>query len=167
MADNPKDAAWYGVEDVEGDMDSLIAALNANDPAKYFARYRDDNELTFANDTGAIVIYQVTGDVIVRIVAVCKANVESVAAANIELGVAGATSAIIATTVATDIDAGDIWHDATPDSDIEALSVMKDFIIVEGADIILTLSDQVDSGEITFYCFWTPLSSDGVVEVLV
>lgn len=83
--------------------------------------------------------------------------------AGAELGIAGATDTILATTDVTTIDAGEIWHDATPDADIEAESVSKDFVIVGGADVILTLSAQVDAGVCAFYGRWVALSSDGNV----
>jgi hypothetical protein len=121
--------------------------------------------LTFDNDTGALNIFTVTGDVIVRVVAVCKTSVASVGAGNVELGIAGATGELLPTTLGTDLDAGDIWHDATPDAKIELESVRRDYIISDGNDIILTLSAQIDSGVINFYCEWEPLSIDGNVSV--
>ena len=121
--------------------------------------------LEFANDTGAVNLFTVTGDLIVKIVAACSVNVASAAAGNVEVGVAGSTDAMIATTLATDIDAGEIWHDASPDSDIEALSTMREYIIVGGANIILTCSAQIDSGTIAFYAFVTPLSNGAGVAV--
>lgn len=120
-------------------------------------------ELVFKNDTAPLSLFAVTGDVIVRIKAVCKNDVASAAAANIELGVSADTDAMIGATVATAIDEGEIWHDATPDSSIEAESTSRDYIISGGDDVILTLSGQVDSGAITFYCHWFPLSADGSV----
>lgn len=122
-------------------------------------------ELTFLNDTGALDIFTVTGDVIVRVFGVCKTNLASAGGCNVELGISGTTAALIATTVATAIDLNEIWHDASPDAQIEAESVRKDFIISGGSDIILTLSAQVDSGRIDFYCEWEPLSIDGNVSV--
>ncbi|MEA3225151.1 MAG: hypothetical protein U9Q07_04310 [Planctomycetota bacterium] len=120
--------------------------------------------LTFSNDgAGALNIFTVTGDVIVRIIPVCKTIVASAAAANVELGVSADTDAMIASTLATDIDANEIWLDATPTSPIEPESSSRDYIISNGDDVILTLDAQVDSGAITFYCYWTPLSSDGAV----
>ena len=83
---------------------------------------------------------------------------------NAELGIASDTDKFIAATDVTLIAAEEVWHDATPDSDIELSSVGVECIIANDADIILTLSAQVDSGVIAFYCFWTPLSSDGAVE---
>lgn len=115
---------------------------------------------TFSNTTGAVNLFTVTGDVIVRIIAICKTNLTSAGGCNGEVGIAADTDAIIATTDVTDIDANDIWHDATPDATIEAESVSKDFIISGGADIILTPSAQIDAGAITFYCRWVGLSTD-------
>lgn len=126
--------------------------------------YKATKELTFSNDTGTVSLFTVTGDVLVRVVPVCKTNVASAAAANVEMGVSGDTDAMIASTTATDIDANDIWHDASPDSNIEALSVAREYLIVNSDDIILTLSAQVDSGAITFYCWWTPMSDGGNVQ---
>ena len=90
-------------------------------------------------------------------------NVASGAAANIRMGIAGGTDAIIADTVATALDAREIWHDTSPDSEIEAISVVREFVVSDGNDVILTLSAQVDSGAITFYCYWIPLSITGQV----
>jgi hypothetical protein len=124
---------------------------------------KSTKELTFSNDTGTVSLFTVTGDVLVRMVGICKTNVASAAAANIECGVSADTNAMIASTVATDIDANEIWHDATPDSSIEAASTLREYLISNGDDIILTLDAQVDSGAITFHCFWTPLSEGATV----
>jgi hypothetical protein len=119
--------------------------------------------VTFSNTSGTVNVFSVVGDVIVRLVAVCSTDLASGAGANISLGISGATAGIIASTVATSIDAREIWHDNSPDSELEDVSTMKSFIITDGNDIALTLSAQVDSGVLVFYCFWTPLSSDGQV----
>lgn len=120
-------------------------------------------ELTFSNDTGTVTLFTVTGDVIVRLLPICKTNVASAAAGNIELGVSADVDAMIASTVATEIDANEIWIDASPDASIEAESTSRDYVISNGDDIILTLSAQIDSGAITFYCFWIPLSDGASV----
>jgi hypothetical protein len=122
-------------------------------------------ELTFSNDTGTVTLFTVTGDVYVRIVPICKTSVASAAAGNIRMGVSSVTDAMIPDTVGTDIDQNDIWHDASPDSNIEAESVSRDYIISAGDDVILTLSAQIDSGAITFACHWSPISADGLVVV--
>jgi len=120
-------------------------------------------DLTFSNDTGTVSLFTVTGDVIVKILPVVTTNVASAAAANMELGVVGDTDAMIVPTLATDLDAREIWIDASPTTEIEPLESMRNYPITDGNDVVLTLDAQVDSGAISFYCFWTPLSSDGAV----
>lgn len=120
-------------------------------------------DLTFSNTSTAQTLFTVTGDVIVRIIAVCTTNVASAAAGNVEVGISGTTDAILSTTVGTALIAREIWHDNSPDAEIEATSVMKEYIIADGNDIILTPSAQIDSGALSFYCFWTPLNSTGDV----
>ncbi|MDY6833787.1 MAG: hypothetical protein SVY53_03185, partial [Chloroflexota bacterium] len=67
-------------------------------------------------------VFTVTGDVIVRLTAVCSTSLTFDANATIELGIAGNTAALIAQTDLTveGMAAREIWHDATPDSEIEA-----------------------------------------------
>ena len=116
-------------------------------------------------DAGTFALFTVTGAVIVRVVGeVTETVVEGVGGGTIEVGITGATATIIAQSVATTLDVDEIWHDATPDSDIELLSVLSDVIIVGGADIFATIAGQdITDGTVAFYCFWTPLSSDGLV----
>jgi len=121
-------------------------------------------ELVFSNDgAGALPILTVTGDVIVRVIPICKVLVASAAGANMELGISADTDAMIGSTLATDLDAHEIWVDPTPDSPIEAEDASRNYIISNGDDIILTLDAQVDTGEVTFYVYWHPLSDDGKV----
>lgn len=124
-------------------------------------RFRALKELTFSNDTGALTLFTVTGDVVVELIPVVITNVTSVASANIRLGIIGATNAIITDTLSTELDAREIWISTGPDSEIEPLESRRSYIIAGSNDIILTLSAQVDAGAITFYCFWSPLSVDG------
>lgn len=119
--------------------------------------------LTFSNDTGAVNLFTVTGDVRVNVIAICKTNLASAAAANMELGITGLTNAMLSSTLATDLDAAEFWNDQSPTDDIQAKDRVRGYDISGGADIILTLDAQVDSGAITFYCYWTPHSSDGNV----
>lgn len=119
--------------------------------------------ITFLNDTGTVPVLVVTGDVQIEIIPICKTNVASVAGANIELGVSADVNAIISSTLSTDIAVNDIWFDASPDSSIEAASGIRDYIVSNGDDVIMTLSDQVDSGVIAFYFGWRPLSAGATV----
>lgn len=116
-------------------------------------------------DVGTFALFTVTGSVIVKIIAVCTETVvEGVGGGTIEVGITGDTATIIAQTTSTTLDVNEIWHDATPDADIEALSVMGEFIIVNGMDIFATIAGQnITDGTVEFTCFWTPLSSTGLV----
>lgn len=127
-------------------------------------QFKTIKTLTLSNSTGALDLFTVTGHVDLVIVAVCTTNLASAAAGNIEVGIAGATDAILPTTIATDLDAEEIWHDNAPDSDIEtADEARRNYAIVNDADVIMTLSAQIDSGVIALYCYWTPHSTDGNV----
>lgn len=113
--------------------------------------------------TGAVgvdTLFTITGNVAVRVFAVCSTLLTG-ANATLEVGVVGGTALILAQTTGTDIDAGEVWIDATP-ALIENLPAIK--IVAEGADIIQTIAtDTVDTGVLTYYCLWTPLSADGSV----
>lgn len=112
-------------------------------------------------------IFTVTGSVKARVLAVCTTDLTG-DTATVEVGTENDTAEIIEQTTATDIDAGDLWHDATPDSDIEESSVMSEYVIANGADIVGTCGTaNVTGGVIDFYCFWYPLSEDGNVETTI
>lgn len=163
-ADNNQMRDVIGQKTDTGQGTSIFAKLMQLQNAIGFGPLSATKSLTFSNDTGALNIFTVTGDVEIEITAVCKTNVASAAAANVELGVASDTDAIIGSTLSTDLDADEIWNDASPNSDIEPTSLAKrQYTIVGGADVILTLSAQVDSGVIAFYASWKPLSNDGNV----
>ena len=122
-------------------------------------------ELTFSNDSGALTLFTVTGDVWVNILPVITTDVLSAAVANVRLGVVGNTDAMIVDSVSTALLARAIWVDQTPDYDIETTERIRGYFIIDGNDVILTADAQVDSGAIRFYCFWSPLSTDGNVVV--
>jgi hypothetical protein len=137
--------------------------LNPSKGYESLSKNKVIKELTFSNDTGTVNLFTVTGDVRVSVVAICKTNLASAAAANIELGISGNTGAMLASTLATDIDANEFWNDTSPTGNIQASERIRAYDISNGADIALTLDAQVDSGAITFYCFWTPLSVGATV----
>ena len=110
-------------------------------------------------------LFTVTGQVAVSVIAVCTTDLTFDANATIEVGIGGG-SQIIATSDQTvsALIAREIWHDTTPDAEIELLSVAGEFIITDGNDITLDCAvANVTGGVIEFYCLWYPLSSDGNV----
>lgn len=115
-----------------------------------------------ANDP--FTLFTVTGDVIVRLFGVCTADLVG-DTTTIQVGVVGNTTAFIADTLATDIDANDIWTDATPAIRTEVLAnVLGPHIIINGMDIVeaVTISN-IEAGNIYYVCLWRPLSPDGLV----
>jgi len=126
--------------------------------------HRTEKTVTFTGGSDPVTLFTVTGDVIVRIVPVVTSGVASSAGANVRLGITGNTDAMIADTPAADLDAGELWLDVSPDSEIESADSIRAYIISGGNDIVLTPDDTVDSGSIVFHCYWSPLSTDGKVE---
>ena len=110
-------------------------------------------------------VFTVTGVVESKIIAVCTTNLTFDANATIELGIGGG-SEIIATTDLTvaPLIAKEIWHDTTPDAEIEDSSVAETFIISDGNDIQIDCGvANVTGGIILFIAIWRPLSEDGKV----
>jgi len=110
-----------------------------------------------------VTLFTVTGTVSMRILAKCTTSLEG-ATATLRVGTALANTGLIASTTATDIDVNEIWHDATPDSSVEATTVLAERIVSQ--DVIATVGTaNITSGVIDFVCIWKPLSPDGNVEV--
>lgn len=110
--------------------------------------------------TGASTLFTVTGVVALRIFGVCGTDLTSGGSATMEVGISGATATLIAQTTATGIDAGEIWIDNAP-AKIELLPALS---IINGTNVIQTIgTTTVTGGTLTYYCLWTPISSDGNV----
>lgn len=108
--------------------------------------------------TGATTLFTVTGTVAVRIFAVCS-GVDLTGSGTIEVGVSGNTAAVIAQTAATAIDVGEIWATTSP-----ATVLALPAITLVATDVIQTIAtNTVTAGTLTYYCLWTPISSDGNV----
>lgn len=104
-------------------------------------------------------LFEVTGAVLAVIFGVCSVDLTG-ASATLAVGVANNTAALIAQTTATDIDAGEIWRDATPAVGAETLN--DPLVVVD--DIIETVGTaNITAGAIRYYCLWQPISADGNV----
>lgn len=91
--------------------------------------------------------------------AYCRTNLAG-ASATVEVGATGATAGLIAQTTATDIDAGEVWSDSTPDAGIGAAVIDK----VVGADIKITVATaDVTAGVIDFMMDFVDLTPGVVV----
>ena len=160
---NPKTAEWY-MPGVEAKIDTLVAGQAA--AIGGLAAYAETKAVTFNNTDADVTLFTVTGDVIVRVIAICKTAVASAGGCNISVGITGATAAIIPLTDCTLLAADEIWHDNSPDSKIEPMTIAGAVGFVVSSQTITLFVEagkQVDSGAVAFYCLWTPLSGDGMV----
>src|SRR3990167_11202607 len=106
----------------------------------------------------AFTLFNVTGDVLVRIFGVC--TVDLVGAATLEVGVSGNTAGLIAQVAdATTVDANDIYNDATPAVGVDTLaSVLGPYVIVNGLDIIETTAvADITAGKNYYPFLWWSL----------
>ena len=121
-----------------------------------------------AGTANPFTLFNVTGDVLVRIFGVCTVDVAG--AGTLEVGVAGNTAGLIAQVVdATNIDQNDIYNDATPAVGVDTLaSVLGPYVVVNGLDIIETCGTaDLTAGNIYYVCLWRMLSDDGNVVAAV
>lgn len=146
---------WF--QDLTNTVNNIFTSIGTNPATK---------TVTFANTTGTVTLFTVTGDVYVTVIPIITTDLTSVALANLRLGVTGNTAAMIVDSLSTGMDARGIWVDQTPTNEIEPLERKRGYIITDGNDIILTLDAQVDAGAIKFDCFWTPLPSSPGASVI-
>jgi len=114
--------------------------------------------------TGTFKIADVTGIVAVQVFATCGVNLVSAGGGTLEVGTALSTAALIAQTTATDLDANEIWHDATPDSSIELTTVLTHKMVTQDINYKIGTAD-ISAGAVTFYILWSPISDDGNVVI--
>jgi hypothetical protein len=106
--------------------------------------------------------FTVTGAVRVRLWIECTENVAG--AGSIQFGHEDLTNEFIASTLGTDLDAGEFWYDATPTTKLDvAANVIMDYVL-NGQDIGYEITGAVLSdGNLVFHCVWEPLSSSASV----
>lgn len=110
---------------------------------------------------GASTLFTVTGMVRARLFARCTTNMAGATATN-EVGTALLTTGFIALTTMTTLAAGENWNDASPDSSLEADTVVATKIVNQ--DVIETVrTANITAGVIEYYLLWQPVSPDGTV----
>ena len=109
--------------------------------------------------TGATTLFNVTGLVAVRLFGVVS-GADVTGSGTIEAGISGNTAALLAQTTGTALDVGEIWIDTAP-ATVEALPGL---FVLNGTNIIQTIAtNTLTAGTLTYYCLWTPISSNGSV----
>jgi len=110
-------------------------------------------------------LFTVNGLVVIRLFAYCTTSLVG-NNATLTVGTADDPDALLVSTTGTDIDKGEIWHDASPDIDIEASTVATEYIMCgTDSNIIQTVGTaNITAGAINYVCCWYPISDDGKVE---
>ena len=116
-------------------------------------------------DLGAVpvteTLFTVTGEVEVAVCGYIDIQPTAVGALTLEVGVAGDTAGIIAQTGKAVMLIDLLWMDAAPAVLITQPAV---FVISNGLDIAhIIAGDDATDGKITYYCWWRPVSPDGLV----
>jgi len=127
-----------------------FAGATTNDPGDY-------------DGTGnPATLFTVSGTVLMRILAICEDSLVG-NSATIEVGTTLSTPGLIAQTTGTNIDVNEIWHDATPDSSIEATTVLVQKIVSD--DVIQTVATaNITAGTIRYTAIWFPLTEGASVQ---
>ena len=118
-----------------------------------------------ASTTGEVsakTIFTVTGTVRVRLFATVVTALTSGGSSTIEVGTTINTAGIIAQTTSTNLIAGEIYHDATPDSSVELETVVPTKIVTESIKEKITTA-TVTGGAMVYSLLWQPVSADGNV----
>ncbi len=124
------------------------------------------------NTAASHEVFTVTGAVRMWLWVLCTDTLTDAAdAADIQLGVAGATNAFIAATAAagkggSGLAAGEAWCDATPAETYgNASSLILDKIVSGGLDVGYEITGAaLTGGSLEFHCVWVPLDGTGNVE---
>jgi hypothetical protein len=132
----------------------------------------EDMSVDWKTTSSPLTLFDVTGDVAVRVVGWSRAAITSTGGTGtIALGCTGSTGHLIAATTLNNTthfpDTGYVWVDATPTTHIDDFPVTGNWhIIADGFDIIATIAtNDVTAGKITLICQWYPMTPGSTVTV--
>jgi len=140
----------YSLLPFRAEKNMVFAGATVNDPGDY------------TGGTGnPATLFTVTGNVQAYLLGIC--SVSLVGAATLEAGLVGNTAILLAQIAdTTTFDVNMAWVDSTPA--LGEGSTPKIHPIGGGLDIIQTVGTaNITAGELDYYCFWRPLSSDGLI----
>lgn len=108
-----------------------------------------------------LTLFTVTGDVLAAVYAVC--TVDLAGTGSVSVGPAGNAALMLPATLGTDLDANEVWMDATPaiGKTIDGLTF---YVLGNGVDIVedVTTAD-ITAGNIYYICLWKALSAGSTV----
>lgn len=110
---------------------------------------------------GTTTLFTVTGDVLASVCVTCQT--QPTGSASYNLGVSGATTRIIDGT--NDVSGLTTVKTLQRGNGMAQIEIIGSPVIIgSGQDIIETIGTaDVTAGAITIYCFWRPISTDGLV----
>ncbi len=125
------------------------------------------NFATQGHVCGSHAMFNITGDVRIKLMAVCTTLLAGGGAgAQVSLGYNGALTALIADTTATQIDAGEIWVSSVNAAiaGYKNTSLLLDQVVTGHTSIKMNISSaSTSTGGLTFYCWWEPITSGAAV----
>ena len=110
-------------------------------------------------------LFSVTGTVVALSFGVCDADLNG-ASATICLGTENDTDLFVAATTETTIDTDEIWESTSPAKFMAYSTIDAKWAIINNADIGYEVaSADITSGNMTFLCYWWPVTPNGDVRV--
>jgi hypothetical protein len=125
-----------------------------------------DLSLAKFNTIASHKIFTIAGMTRTKLYVECiSAGVNAGGSAGICLGVAGSTSAFIASTPVSQFASGELWVDSSPaETHATYGSALIDQVIPGGINIGYEINGSAPSGgTLRFHCLWTPMSPSGTV----
>jgi hypothetical protein len=102
-------------------------------------------------------LFTVTGTVFCKIFAVVEVLPVG-ATATLAVGTTITAGGLIASTTATLLAVGEIWHDATPDASVEATTVVAEKIVNQDIKQVAGTAN-ITAGRLKYICLWRPASN--------
>ncbi len=122
--------------------------------------------ITFANNSGTVTVFTLTGRVMVLAVAafVTVDVVETGAVTGLEFGVTADPNLFILSANPSDLDANEWWTDASPQAGGVAMDdLQKDKLIAQDPILTITGGTDLASGTIVFDIWYLPITDDGAL----
>lgn len=109
-----------------------------------------------------LTLFTVTGIVAVKLIGYSTVLPVSAGGGTLSVGTAISTTGLLASTTASSIAVGEIWHDNSPDASVELSSVMTEKIVSQ--NIIETVGTaDITAGNVHYLCLWRPLTPNATV----
>lgn len=111
-----------------------------------------------------LTLFTVTGDVLAAVYGVCTTDLATTTG-TVSVGPAGNATLMLPATAAGDIDASEVWTNATPAIG-KSLDSLTYFILGNGNIVEDTATANVTGGQMYYICLWQPLSAGSKVEAV-